>query len=177
MSAVLEKQEDRIPDKDAGQQTLTVDRIKTKQITVGVIGLGYVGFPLSLVFAEAGVRVLGFDVDSEKVNALENRQSYIKHIDPKRLKTVRDNQLFKATNKFSEVASCDIVIICVPTPLDHHLEPDLKYVVDTCKSIAPYLKPNALVSLESTTWPGTTDEVMRPILEMDGKKKILLAVF
>ncbi len=144
---------------------ITKERIKSKQVTLGVVGLGYVGYPLSLVFVEAGVRVIGFDIDDSKITAITNGVSYIKHINHGRLQKALATGLFHATSDFSQVANCDAIIICVPTPLDAHLEPDLHYIIDTCKTIAPHLKPHTLVSLESTTWPGTTDEVVKKILE------------
>lgn len=142
---------------------ITLDRIKDKKVTVGVVGLGYVGLPLSLVFADSGVKVIGFDIDANKITAIAEGRSYIKHISSERLK--KSNALFRATDNFKDIAQCDAVIICVPTPLDHHLEPDLRFIVDTSEAIAPHLQPHTLVSLESTTWPGTTEEVMQPILE------------
>ena len=145
------------------KEPLTVERIRAKNITVGVVGLGYVGFPLSLVFAEAGVKVIGFDVDKSKVDSIKAGRSYIKHIDHGRLKKAEITQKLTTTIDFKSISSCDAVIICVPTPLDHHLEPDLRFVVDTCQTIAPHLKPHTLVSLESTTWPGTTDEIVGPL--------------
>lgn len=147
----------------------TLNKIKTKKITVGVIGLGYVGLPLSLVFAESGCNVIGFDVDAKKVSAIREGSSYIKHIKEKRLKEACDKKKLQATSNFKQIEECDVVIICVPTPLNHHLEPDLRYVVETCRSIGPHLKQNCLVSLESTTWPGTTNEVVKPILEEESK--------
>lgn len=149
---------------------LTIDRIKTKQITVGIVGLGYVGFPLALVFAEAGVKVVGFDIDEHKISQINQGTSYIHHINEERL--LRVKKKIKATTDYSFVVECDAVIICVPTPLDHHLEPDLRYIVETCHAIAPHLKPHTLVSLESTTWPGTTDEVVRSILEQESSLKV-----
>lgn len=149
-----------------------LDRIQNKEILVGVVGLGYVGLPLSLVFSEAGVSVLGFDVDGQKVDSIHNGQSYIKHINHGRLARALESKRFDATQDFSRIQECDAVIICVPTPLDHHLQPDLKYVVDTAEAMAPHLKPGALVSLESTTWPGTTEEVLLPILERSGNLKL-----
>lgn len=147
---------------------ITLDKIKNKQITVGVIGLGYVGLPLSLVFADAGVRVIGFDIDQNKIQAISEGRSYIRHIASDRLK--KTSSLFHATANFKEIADCDAVIICVPTPLDEHLEPDLRYIIDTSEAIAPHLQPYTLVSLESTTWPGTTEEVIQPILERTSLK-------
>nr|NGX58780.1 UDP-N-acetyl-D-glucosamine 6-dehydrogenase [Chlamydiota bacterium] len=117
-------------------------------------------------------KVIGFDVDETKIQAINQGKSYIKHIDNNRLMAVHDKQLLFATTDFQRVAECDALIICVPTPLDHHLDPDLRYVVETCEAFAPYLQPHTLVSLESTTWPGTTDEVVKPILEAKGKRKL-----
>lgn len=151
---------------------ISIDRIRAKEVTVGIVGLGYVGFPLSLVFAEAGLKVIGFDIDENKVNAITEGRSYIQHINHSRLQKIRQSQLFSATTDYKHVAECDAIIICVPTPLDHHLEPDLRYVVETSKAIAPYLQPDTLVSLESTTWPGTTEEVVKPILEIEGNVKL-----
>lgn len=151
---------------------ITLERIQQKKVTVGIVGLGYVGFPLSLVFAEAGVRVIGFDIDPNKIASISKGESYIHHINHGRLKKVRDFNLFSATSDYKEVELCDAIIICVPTPLDHHLEPDLRYIVETSEAIAPHLQPHTLVSLESTTWPGTTEEVVQPILEAKGTLKL-----
>lgn len=147
---------------------ITHDRIKSKQIKVGVVGLGYVGLPLSLVFADAGVNVIGFDIDPEKILAIAENRSYIRHISSERMKTAQPH--FRATADFKEIRHCDAVIICVPTPLDQHLEPDLRFIVETSEAIAPHLQPHTLVSLESTTWPGTTEEIMKPILEKTALK-------
>ncbi len=151
---------------------ISIDRIKAKEVTVGIIGLGYVGFPLALVFAEAGVKVIGFDIDENKVKAIAEGKSYIRHINHSRLQEVRKNHRFSATGNYQHAAECDALIICVPTPLDHHLEPDLKFIVQTAEAIAPHLQPHTLVSLESTTWPGTTEEVVLPILEAHGRVKL-----
>jgi len=142
---------------------ITIDRIKEKKITIGVVGLGYVGLPLSLVFANAGVKVIGFDIDPSKIAAIAAGKSYIRHIHADQLKKAKD--FFHATADFKQIAQCDAVIICVPTPLSHNLEPDLHFIIDTTEAITPHLQPHTLVSLESTTWPGTTEEVMQPILE------------
>lgn len=144
---------------------LTIDRILAKQVTVGIVGLGYVGYPLALSFAEAGVQAIGFDIDEYKIASLNSGQSYIRHIKGERLEAVLRSGRLHATADYSQVRDCDAVVICVPTPLTHHMEPDLRFIESTCRSIAPYLQPETLVSLESTTWPGTTDEVVRPILE------------
>ena len=151
---------------------ITLNQIKDKKITVGILGMGYVGFPLSLTFADAGVRVIGFDVDEVKVGALNRGESYIRHINHDRLKNARNLGLLSATSDFQRIRECDAVIICVPTPLDHHLEPDLRYIVETCEAIAPHVQPHTLVSLESTTWPGTTEEVVKPILESKGSVRL-----
>jgi UDP-N-acetyl-D-glucosamine dehydrogenase len=151
---------------------LTHQRIEEKQAVVGIVGLGYVGFPLSLVFVESGFSVIGFDVDQRKIECIQKQESYIHHINHERLQKACNTRRFRATDDFKSIQECDAIIICVPTPLDHHLEPDLSYIVQTCKSIAPHLKPHTLVSLESTTWPGTTDEVVKPILENEGNLRV-----
>lgn len=150
---------------------LTMDGIKNKSITVGIIGLGYVGLPLALVFAESGIPVIGFDNNKKKVKDVDSGHSYLKHIDSARIKNAKESHKFKVTFEYSHIAECDAVIICVPTPLSHHLDPDLCYITETCASLAPYLKPYTLVSLESTTWPGTTEEVVKPILESKSSLK------
>lgn len=147
---------------------LTIERIESKQITVGIVGLGYVGYPLALSFAEAGVKVIGFDIDQFKISSINSGNSYIRHIKADRLQELVNNGTLTATADFARVGECDALIICVPTPLTHHMEPDLRFIEDTCRSIAPHIRPYTLVSLESTTWPGTTDEVVRPILEAPG---------
>lgn len=142
-----------------------MERIKAKEFTVGILGLGYVGYPLALNFAESDIRVIGFDIDEKKIESLERNESYIHYIESSRLKNARNK--FHATTDFTKVRSCDVLIICVPTPLNTHLDPELKYVTATCRSIAPYLTPNTLISLESTTWPGTTEEVLKPLIEKE----------
>lgn len=151
---------------------ISIQRIRAKEITVGIVGLGYVGFPLALVFAEAGVNVIGFDIDQSKISAIAEGKSYIRHINHGRLQNAVKSRLLTATADYKKIKNCDAVIICVPTPLDHHLEPDLRFIVETSEAIAPHLQPHTLVSLESTTWPGTTEEVMQPILETKGKVKL-----
>lgn len=132
---------------------------------ISVIGLGYVGLPLSLVFAEAGVEVLGLDVDAAKTDALKRGESYIKHIPAERIAEARQSGRFDADTDFSRVLECEAVLICVPTPLNKYREPDLSYVLKTGESIAPHMKPGTLIVLESTTYPGTTDEDLRSVLE------------
>ncbi|MBA3817081.1 MAG: nucleotide sugar dehydrogenase, partial [Parachlamydiaceae bacterium] len=148
---------------------LTIERIRSKTITIGIVGLGYVGFPLALVFAEANISVIGFDIDLAKIDAINSGNSYIQHINHARLLSARASGNLTATNDFQNIKACDAVIICVPTPIDHHLEPDLRYIIQTTEAIAPHLQPHTLVSLESTTWPGTTEEVVQPIIETKGK--------
>jgi UDP-N-acetyl-D-glucosamine dehydrogenase len=132
---------------------------------ISVVGLGYVGLPLSLQFARAGVDVVGLDVDREKVDALNVGKSYIKHIEAKDIAEVVNAGSFKAFTEFSRVAETEAVIICVPTPLNKNREPDISYIVETGKSIAPHMPKGCLVILESTTYPGTTDEDLREVLE------------
>ena len=134
-------------------------------ISVGIVGLGYVGLPLSLQFAKTGVTVLGLDIDPAKVEALNQAQSYIKHIESSAIAEAVRQKTFSATTDFSRVAELDAVIICVPTPLNKNREPDISYILATGESIAPHLKKGALVVLESTTYPGTTDEDLRAVLE------------
>ena len=133
---------------------------------IAVVGLGYVGLPLSLVFTESGVNVLGLDVDASKAEALKAGCSYIKHIPAERIQTAVNAGLFDADIDFARVKECDAVIICVPTPLSKHREPDISYVIETGEAIAPYLKKGTLVVLESTTYPGTTDQELRSVLEI-----------
>jgi UDP-N-acetyl-D-glucosamine dehydrogenase len=144
-----------------------IARLQTRQSLIGILGLGYVGLPLMLRFAEVGYRVLGFDIDSAKVAKLNAGESYIEHISADAIRTAGAAG-FRATTDFSRAHECDALILCVPTPLNKYREPDLSYVLDTTESIVPYLRPGQVVSLESTTWPGTTDEELRPRIERTG---------
>lgn len=141
---------------------LTLERIKSKQITVGIIGLGYVGVPLALSFANQNIRVIGFDVDQNKVTMIRKGESYYKHIPKQSFQPLVERELLLATSDYRYISSCDAILICVPTPLSDHLEPDLQYILQTCRSIEPHVQPGTLISLESTTWPGTVDEVVMP---------------
>ena len=141
---------------------------KGTQLKVGVIGCGYVGLPLGLRFAEAGHRVLGFDTDPNKVSKLNEGQSYIGHIPSSKIQQYVRSRHFSATSDFSRLAEMDAVVICVPTPLDQRREPDLSYVEQTARSIQPHLQRGQLIVLESTTYPGTTEELVLPILEQSG---------
>ncbi len=151
-------------------KTELLQKIQNKTFTVGVVGLGYVGLPLNLCFVEKGLRSIGFDIDTKKTDALKNKQSYIKHISSERIAKAVDTGLFCATNDFSRVKECDAVLIAVPTPLNKNREPEMEYIVSTCESIYPHLRKGQLIVLESTTYPGTTEEVMVPILEKSGLK-------
>ncbi len=155
-------------------------RIDAGELTIGVIGLGYVGLPLCCTIAEAGLRVAGFDVDAEKLEKLDRGESYIQTISSERVQGVlsRDDiralaesdgrHAFVPTSDMSRLADCDAILICVPTPLTADREPDLSYVIQTAETIAEHLRPGQLVVLESTTYPGTTDEIVLPILEKKG---------
>src|SRR5712691_8840665 len=139
-------------------------KIDQRQAKVAVIGLGYVGLPLALLYAESGFPVTGFDIDLRKVSTLNSGGSYIFRITVPEIERAR-NQGFTATSEYAQLETMDAVIICVPTPLNEYHEPDLSYITGTAESIAPHLQPGQLVILESTTYPGTTEEVLIPILE------------
>ncbi|HKD80948.1 MAG TPA: nucleotide sugar dehydrogenase [Candidatus Angelobacter sp.] len=141
-----------------------VDRIQSRKAKIGIIGLGYVGLPLALLFAEEGFPVLGFDIDSQKVEALVNGESYIYRV-PKTEIQLAQRRGFNATSDYALASGMDAIVICVPTPLDEHRQPDLSYVRSTVESIAPHLRAGQLVVLESTTYPGTTEELVVPIVE------------
>jgi UDP-N-acetyl-D-glucosamine dehydrogenase len=143
-------------------------KIAGKSFVLGVIGLGYVGLPLSLTFLRQGIRVIGFDLDSKKIDMLEAGQSYIKHIPADELGEFTINGAFTATCDLSWLHEPDCLLICVPTPLTQNREPDLRYIEATGAAIAKSLRPGQLVVLESTTYPGTTVEVLQPILEKSG---------
>lgn len=149
---------------------ILLKKIKSKKASIGIIGLGYVGLPLVKEFNRAGFKVKGFDVDHEKVNMLNSGKSYIKHISSENIKRLVMTGRFNATSDFSRLKGADCIIICVPTPLNEHREPDLSYVFNTTGVIAKYLRKGQLVVLESTTYPGTTDEDMKAILEKTGLK-------
>jgi len=137
-------------------------------LRVGIVGCGYVGLPLALRFAEASHRVVGFDTDPQKVETLNAGQSYIRHIPAMKIQQHVQSKYFTATTDFAQLRELDAVLICVPTPLDERREPDLSYVEQTARSIAPNLQRGQLIVLESTTYPGTTEELVLPILEQSG---------
>ena len=139
-------------------------RIDTRQARIGIMGLGYVGLPLALLYTEANFRVTGFDIDQRKVTTLTAGGSYIHRIPPTEIQGARSRG-FSATADFSALTDMDAIIICVPTPLDEYREPDLSFITETAKAIAPHLRAGQLVVLESTTYPGTTEDVLIPILE------------
>ena len=145
-------------------------KIARKEAVVAVIGLGYVGLPLILGFADAGFPVLGLDVDPDKITKLRAKQSYIKHITAESVASAMDKGKFTVESDLSHVSRADAVIICLPTPLTKHRDPDLSYVEATSRAIAEHLRPGQLVVLESTTYPGTTDDVVKVILEKTGLK-------
>ncbi len=143
-----------------------LDKIGNKQAVIGVIGLGYVGLPLALEFAHKGFKTIGFDIDEKKIPILMSGKSYIKHIEQGRIKEAVVSKKFEATTDFSLLATCDAIIICVPTPLDEHREPDTSFIENSGKVIAGYLREGQLISLESSTYPGTTEEILLPLFEL-----------
>jgi UDP-N-acetyl-D-glucosamine dehydrogenase len=154
-----------------------ISRLRERRGVVGIIGLGYVGLPLAATFAEGGFAVIGFDVDALKVDDLRGGRSYIRHLAASRLAPLLRRESprpgepgFHPTTDYGLLVQCDAILICVPTPLTENREPDLSYVTGTAQTIATYLRPGQLVVLESTTYPGTTDEVVRAILEAGGAR-------
>ncbi len=147
----------------------TINRLNEKSATIGIVGLGYVGLPLLLRYCEVGYKVIGFDIDQSKVDSLLRGNSYIEHIPSQYIKDAVAKG-FVPTTDFSRASEADALILCVPTPLDKHREPDLSFVLDTTDSLVSYLRPGQVVSLESTTYPGTTDEKLLPRIESHGLK-------
>lgn len=146
--------------------------IENKDAVVGIIGLGYVGLPIVIRFCEEGFRVIGFDVDPAKIESVNKGKSYIKHIPSEKIASFvkKPSPSFEATTDMSNLKRADAIIICVPTPLTDKREPDLTYIENTAKEIKKYLRPGQLISLESTTYPGTTDELLLPLFEENGLK-------
>ncbi|MDO4559020.1 MAG: nucleotide sugar dehydrogenase, partial [Planctomycetia bacterium] len=144
--------------------------IAQKTLTLGVMGLGYVGLPLIRAFSRVGIRTVGFDVDPEKVRKLLAGESYIHHIDAAWIREMVGSGLFEPTADMDRLSEPDAVLICVPTPLNETRDPDMQYVVSTAEEISRRLRPGQLIVLESTTYPGTTRDVMVPILERSGLK-------
>ena len=145
-----------------------VKRIQAREAVVGIIGMGYVGLPLAQTFCLAGFKVVGFDIDPAKIKALMAGRSYIKHIPAETVAAMRKGNRFVATTDYTRIRKVDAILICVPTPLTREREPDMSYIVGTSEAIMPNLQPGQLVVLESTTYPGTTREVMIPILNKSG---------
>lgn len=146
-----------------------LDKLEDKSAVICILGLGYVGLPLSIRFSEVGFKVIGIDIDKSKVDLLNEGRSFIQHI-PSESIIESNNSGFKATIDFSYVSVADVLIICVPTPLNKYREPDLSYVIETTDSISPYLRSGQVVSLESTTYPGTTEEEILPRIKSTGLK-------
>ncbi|PKL52335.1 MAG: nucleotide sugar dehydrogenase [Nitrospira bacterium HGW-Nitrospira-1] len=166
----MKKARENILSKRSARLEKLLQGINKRTVSVGVIGLGYVGLPLALEFIRAGFTVRGFDLDEKKIGLLKNGKTYIKHISAEKIVSMNKTGRFSPTTDFSKIKTTDCIIICVPTPLNEHREPDMSYVINTTETILRYLRPGHLISLESTTYPGTTDEDMRPILEKKGLK-------
>ena len=149
---------------------ILIQAIKARKAKIAIIGLGYVGIPLALAGAKAGFSIIGFDIDEPRVAQLNRGESFIKHVASTDIGEAVKSGRFEATGDFRRLSQPDAILICVPTPLTKYREPDLTYVVDTAKAIAPRLRPGQLVVLESTTYPGTTIEVLKPIFEGTGLK-------
>ena len=143
------------------------NKIASKEALIGIYGLGYVGLPLAIRFAQSGFNVVGFDIDQSKIESLNQDKTYIKHISDQQITQLNQSN-FSCTTDFSLTNEIDVLIICVPTPLDDHRNPDLSYVEGTLHSVLPHLRAGQLLSLESTTYPGTTEEVILPKIESRG---------
>lgn len=150
-------------------QSELVQKLRDKTATIGIFGLGYVGLPLMLRFSEVGYKVIGFDIDQSKVDALAQGRSYVEHISPAAIQLAVQRG-FEGTTDFARAAEVDALILCVPTPLNKYREPDLSFVIGTTESVLPYLRPGQVLSLESTTYPGTTEEELLPRVESRGLK-------
>jgi UDP-N-acetyl-D-glucosamine dehydrogenase len=144
---------------------ILIKKIENKSAIIGIVGLGYVGLPLALEFATKGFKTIGFDIDERKIPILNSGKSYIKHISETKIKKVVSTKKFSATSDFSKMTDVDAIIICVPTPLNEHREPDMTFIENSGKMIAQYLRKGQFVSLESSTYPGTTEEILLPMFE------------
>src|SRR5215472_16454642 len=149
-------------------------KIEARTAKIGIVGMGYVGLPLALLFSESKLSVTGLDIDAEKVSALNRGKSYIYRIPENEIQAARARD-FRASDDYSTIVGLDVVIICVPTPLNEYREPDLSYIRSTAEAIAPHLQAGQLIILESTTYPGTTEEVLVPILESGNPSKLVAA--
>jgi len=161
---------ERIPGQTSFKKSL-IEKIYAKDHVVGIIGLGYVGLPLALEFAGKGISTIGFDIDEKKIPILNAGDSYLKHVSGKRVAAAVSSGKFSAVSDFSLLANTDVIIIAVPTPLTDNREPDLSFVKNTAVMVADYLTPGQLIVLESSTYPGTTEEIILPLLEDSFKKK------
>ncbi|MDA8560424.1 nucleotide sugar dehydrogenase [Nitrospinae bacterium] len=144
---------------------MLLEKIKNREAAIGIIGLGYVGLPLVIEFCKAGFFVIGLDIDQKKIDLLSKGQSYIKHIPDESIRLLENNKRFQGSTDFSLVKKLDCVLICVPTPLEKNRDPDMSYILSTAREIAPYITKGQLIILESTTYPGTTQEILAPELE------------
>ncbi|MCC6278371.1 MAG: nucleotide sugar dehydrogenase [Oligoflexia bacterium] len=149
---------------------LLIEKIQKRESQIGVVGLGYVGLPLVLRLLESGFRVVGIDVDSSKISKLKSAQTYIKHIPAAKLSEALATNRWTPTSDMAQASQCDGIVICVPTPLNPHREPDISYIIDTMDALKPHLRAGQVISLESTTYPGTTEEELRPRIESRGLK-------
>ena len=154
--------------KDTSTFKKLLSSLKDNKASIGIIGMGYVGLPLAIAYAESGFKVLGIDIDKNKVNKINNSISYINHIPGERLTILVDSNYLKATNKYEEVSKLDVIILCLPTPLNKYREPDLSFIRNTLETIGPFLKKGQVLSLESTTYPGTTKEELYPFIKSIG---------
>lgn len=148
--------------------SILLNRLDENSAVIAVIGLGYVGLPLALAYSFSGYKVIGFDIDKLKVSKINNGESYIHNIDSHLIRQSLESSNLIATDDFSMISECDALAICVPTPLTQYREPDLSYIKSTLSTISPYLRKNQILSLESTTYPGTTDEIVAPIISSLG---------
>ena len=160
--------------KDRSALDALMDRMRRREARIGIVGMGYVGLPLALLFSEQGFAVTGFDIETGKVEALNRGESYIVRIDAAEIRKAQTKG-FRATTDYAEAAGMDAMILCVPTPLNEYHEPDLSYVTGTVDALAPHVVPNQLIVLESTTYPGTTEEVVAPRLEAGNRRGLRIA--
>ena len=147
----------------------TLEKINNKSAKIAILGLGYVGLPLALEFVNKGFEVTGFDIDQKKIPILNSGKTYIKHISAERIQAAIKTKRFKATADPKSLDTCDAIIICVPTPLDDHKEPDMTYIINSAKIVAEHLKEGQLIVLESSTYPGTTEEILLPMFQTNSK--------
>jgi len=151
-----------------------IDKIKNKKINIAVIGLGYVGLPLAVEFCKSGFKVIGIDIDQHKIATVAKGKSYVRDIPEKTISNLVKNGLFTASSSFSPLEKTDAAFICVPTPLNKTKDPDISYILDAANQIKKYLHKGQLVVLEITTYPGTTRELILPILEETGLKIVIV---